>query len=298
MLGNKKVIALGFFDGVHLGHGTLLKKCGSVADELGVSAVVMTFDTHPHTLITGAPMLLLNTEEDRKYFIQNLYGLDDVISHPFDETMMHMHWRDFVQTYLVGELEAVHLVCGHDYHFGYKGQGDAQKLRQICLELGIGCHVLEKVELDDITISSTHIRSLITQGKMGQANRFLGHCHTLTGEVVRGQQLGRTIGIPTANLAMPKGLLSPMHGVYAVRVHCGKDSFIGVCNVGVRPTVAQSDVVSVETWVLDFTGDLYGKKITIEFCDFLRGEKKFAGLSQLKEAISQDAQTTRRFFQP
>lgn len=292
----KRVVALGFFDGVHLGHGALLQKCRQVASQLGATASVITFDPHPLTLISGNPLPLLNQVADRKHLMETLYGIDELLLCNFDDHLMKLPWEDFIAQYLVEKFHAVAVVCGHDYHFGYKGKGNAVNLRETCQKLGIGCHVIDKVELDEITISSTYIRSQIACGDMETAVRFLGHPHILSGTVVPGRQLGRTIGIPTANLLLPTHLLPPAFGVYASRVRVGETWHLAVTNVGVRPTVNGEGHITVEPWILDFDGDLYGKEIQVAFYKFLRPETKFPSLDLLKAEILRNAQETRDFF--
>lgn len=194
------------------------------------------------------------------------------------------------------QLGAVHVVAGHDYHFGYKGQGDVTCLQTWCASHGIGCDIIGRVELHDITVSSTHIRNLIQHGKMAEAVEFLGHPHILSGEVVHGKQLGRTIGVPTANLILPPQVLVPAYGVYATRVHLRAGTYLAVTNVGVRPTVDTSQQVTVEPWILDYSGHLYGQHIAVEFYTLLRGERKFSTLDELKVEILHNAEQTRSFF--
>lgn len=293
----QRVIALGFFDGVHRGHGALLKRVGEVAAQTGYIPAAVTFDHHPKDLIPGARKVpLINTPEDREWLMHRLYGVGEVIILPFDAHMRDMDWRDFVTEVLVKEHHAAHLVAGHDFHFGRRGEGKPERLRAICGELGLGCDIIGKVELDGITVSSTHIRSLMEGGDMEGAEHFLGHPHILSGPVVHGKQLGRTIGIPTANLLIPEGVLTPAYGVYASCVRVGERAYAAVTNVGVRPTVDDGDRVTVEPWILDFDGDLYGQVIRVEFHKRLRGERRFASLDELRAAILQNAAETRAYF--
>ena len=292
----KRVIALGFFDGVHVAHGALLRRVTEVAKQLNATPAAVTFDYHPKTFVGSKPVALINTPEDRARLMESVYGIRDVIVLPFDRAMMEMPWDKFVTDILVQRFGAVHVVAGHDYRFGYKGQGDPEKLKGLCAELHIGCDIIEKVELDGVTVSSTHIRSLIEAGEMEEANRFLGHPHVLSGQVIHGKKLGRTIGIPTANLVIPDRVIVPAYGVYATRIDTGSGVYAAVTNVGTRPTVA-GEGITVEPWILDFDGDLYGKAITLEFHYFLRPEQKFASLEEMKNQIHADAEQTRRYFQ-
>ena len=293
-----RVIALGFFDGVHLGHAALLRLTRRRADELGIPAAVLTFDTHPDTLVYHQPVPLINTLEDRKYLMEEKFSMDEVILAHFDRAMMEMPWESFVEDYLLGELGAKHVVCGHDFSFGYRGQGTPDKLRRLCAQRGVGVNVVDKVSLGGITVSSTHIRQLIRQGDMEAAAQMLGHRHFLSGEVLHGKELGRRLGFPTANLALPEGLIAPAYGVYATLVTLpGGSAHPAVTNVGVRPTVHDQLGRLVEAWILDCTAELYGERIRVEFFTRLRGEKKFDSLEALRAEVLRNAAETRAFFQ-
>ena len=292
------VIALGFFDGVHKGHGALLSRAVERAAQLGAEPAVFTFDRPPKEVVTGKPVFLINSAEDRQELIHRIYGIEQVILAPFDEKMMTMHWEDFITELLIKQYGAVHLVAGHDYHFGYKNEGTPELLQQKCRELGIGCDIIPKVEYDGITVSSTYIRTLVKDGELARAAEFLGHRHCLSQTVGHGHRIGRTIGIPTVNLAVPSHVLVPDHGVYVTRVYLPDGrSFPGVTNVGTRPTVSQSDTISVETFILDFDGDLYEQHIRVEFCAHIRGEKKFDSLDALKKQIHKDIAEARDYFE-
>ena len=284
----KCVYALGFFDGVHLGHGSLLTACRELADELGVKAGVVTFADHPDTLVHGAAPGLINTLRDRDTLLREQYHMDRIITLPFDREMMECPWQDFF-TRLREEFQAVGIVCGEDFRFGYQGQGNAQTLLKVCREAWIPCIVVPQRKLGGVVISSTHIRDLIEMGLMEHAIHFLGHPHILTGTVVPGHQLGRRLGFPTANLLLPEELVSPKRGVYACRCLVDGQSYAAVTNVGTRPTVAGVGV-TVETWILDYSGDLYGREITLQFYKFLRPEIKFPNLEALQQAIRSDAE--------
>ena len=292
-----RVIALGFFDGVHLGHASLLNMAKKRASELGLTPSVMSFDRHPDTLVAGNQVLLINTLQDRQELLRRCFGVEDVILCHFDEAMMHMPWDVFVEDYLIRKLGAAHLVCGYDFRFGDKGAGNPVLLREKCDAMGIGLDVMPQVTLDGITVSSTHIRSLLEAGRMEDAARFLGHPHCLSGEVVHGRALGRTIGTPTANLLIPEQVLTPAFGVYATRVYLPDGTCkSAVTNVGVRPTVDDSQKITVEPWILDYQGDLYGQTIRVDFYHRIRGERKFDSLEALQQEILRNAEETRRLF--
>ena len=289
----KTIYALGFFDGVHLGHQALLGACRALAAEQGCKAGAVTFDGHPDTLIRGTVTPLINTPADRMRLLEKA-GMETIITMPFDRTLMTTPWQVFFQC-LVERYGAAGLVCGHDFRFGYRGEGDARKLKTACEELGMPCIIVPQQSVDGIRISSTHIRQMLENGNLEAAIRFLGHPHLLTGEVVPGKQLGRTIGIPTANLHLPPELLVPKFGVYACLVRFGGKTYPAVTNIGTRPTV-NGGGVTVEPWILDFSGDLYGQQITLEFHKFLRPEMKFPSLDALQAEIRKNAEETREFF--
>ena len=286
------VLALGFFDGVHLGHGGLLKKTREVANRLGLPAAALTFDTHPDTLVFGAKVPLLNTPEERKYLMQSLYGIDQVLTLHFDRATMEQPWQEFVRKTLVQKYRAAHVVCGHDYRFGAGGRGTPEKLAEECARLGLGFDCIPEIRLEGQTVSSTLIRGLLEGGETAKAVRFLGHPHILTGTVISGRRLGRTLGIPTANLSVSEGILVPKFGVYAARAVFDGQTRPAVVNIGVRPTV-DGHTVTVEPWILDFDGDLYGHTLRLELTDFLRPEQKFASLEALKSEILRNAETVR-----
>ncbi len=293
----ERVIALGFFDGVHLGHAALLRRTAEEAAARGVTPAVFTFDRVPKEVLTGIPCPLINSPEDRADLVRRLYGIRDVIMVPFDDEMRTTTWADFVTKVLVDRYHAVHLVAGHDHHFGHKNQGSPELLVQKCAELGLGCDIIPKVEIGGITVSSTYIRRLVELGQIERANRFLGHPHTLTQVVRHGRRIGRTIGIPTVNLTVPPHVLVPSHGVYATRVFLPNGtSYPAVTNVGTRPTVNNGTDVTVEAWLLDFDGDLYGQTVRLEFYRHIRDEIRFDSLDALKAEITRNAETTRQYF--
>ena len=294
----KRVIALGFFDGVHNGHAALMRRTAQVARELGAIPAAFTFDPHPQNVILGRPVPLLTSPEDRADLMHKYYGIEDVIVEPFTPQFMRQPWRQFLEETLVRDLGAVHLVAGHDYHFGYKGEGNPQRLQEACKELGIGCDIIPKVEQEGITVSSTYIRTLVAQGEMERANEFLGHPYILSDHVSHGKKLGSVLGFPTVNLTLQENVLSPAKGVYATKVILENgDTHMAVTNVGTRPTVDDGDKLTIEGFILDFNGDLYGQKIQMEFYKYLREEKKFPSFDALKEEIARNVEQTREYFQ-
>ncbi len=285
----KKVIALGFFDGVHIGHGALLRKTAERARELGAAAAAFTFDRAPKEFVTGVHVPLLTSVPERAALVRERYGVARTIVEPFDRDMMTMSADDFLNKLLVERYRAIHLVAGHDYRFGYKNEGTPERLRAWCAEHGLGCDVIPKVELDGVTVSSTHIRALVEDGDMETAAAFLGHPYAVTGTVKHGKHLGTEALFPTVNLMPEPWRVLPRFGVYAVRVVLPDgDVYAGVTNVGIRPTIVDDDRVTIETYLVDFDGDLYEKDIRIEFLRYLRPERKFDSMTELHAQIEQD----------
>ncbi len=289
------IYALGFFDGVHAGHAALLTACKALAKESGCKAAVVTFTSHPDALVSGAAPGLINSAADRELLLRSHFGMDAVIALPFDKAMMTMHYMTFFRM-LRSRYGAAGFVCGHDFRFGNRGEGDAEKLLGACQREGIPCTVVPEQKIDGITVSSTYIRTLLERGELERATLFLGHAHIFSGTVVPGKHLGGRLGFPTANLLLPEGLLCPRKGVYACRAWVEGECYSAVTNVGNCPTVGGS-YTTVESWLLGFQGDLYGKKLTLAFEKYLRPERKFGSLPELREQIQKDAEKTREIFQ-
>ena len=287
------IYALGFFDGVHLGHQALLRACRELADRHGCRAGVVTFGNHPDALTQGSAPRLINSLSDRKRLLEG-FSMEEVLELPFDEALKTTPWEAFLDM-LRAQHNAAGFVCGEDFRFGHQGSGTAALLADYCKRNSLPCAVVPERKLDGTIVSSTHIRSLLEAGDMEEANRFLGHPHILSGEVREGRKLGRTLGIPTANLWIPEGVMVPRHGVYACRATVEGISYPAVTNIGSRPTVG-GHRVTVEPWLLDFSGDLYGKELTLQFHAFLRPERKFESLEELRQEIQKNAAQTREFF--
>lgn len=293
----KRVIALGFFDGIHIGHAALLERTVQRAREIGATPSVLSFDIHPDTLVFGKEVPLINSAAGRADLIRRLFGIENVIFIHFDRRVMQMPWQEFVQT-LIQEMDAAWVVGGHDFRFGWKGEGTAQRLQDYCADLGLGCDIIPAVTLEGRVVSSTYIRELIEEGEMERANQFLGHPHTLVDTVHYGYRLGTKMGTPTINMRFPDGVLVPRFGVYAARAILDDGSeHMAVTNVGVRPTVSGEDRVSVESYILDYSGNLYDRQVRIEFFRFIRPEMKFPSVDALKAQILKDAETTRAYFE-
>lgn len=289
------IYALGFFDGVHLGHAALLTACKELAQRHGCTSGAVTFHSHPDALLRGNAPGLINTAQDRDWLMRQQNNLEILVTLPFDASMRAMPWENFLDM-LRKHYDAAGFVCGEDFRFGYMGTGNAAMLKEYCNREKLPCHVVPDQVLNGVRISSSYIRKQLEDGHMATAVRFLGHPHVLSGKVVHGKALGRKLGVPTANLRLPEGLAVPRFGVYACSCVLGGKRYPAVTNVGIRPTVEGSGI-TVETWILDYTGDLYDRQLRLEFHYFLRPEQKFLTLEALKTAIHQDAQETREYLQ-
>ena len=292
----KCVIALGFFDGVHLGHAALLRRTAERAVEYGCQSAVMTFDTHPDTLVQGKSVPLINSAPDRAWLIRRYFGIDRVEFFRFTVETMRMPWQEFLAQ-IRSELGATHFVVGYDFRFGYRGEGNADRLRAYCAENGLGCDVIDPVKIDGITVSSTYIRSLLSRGDMRRAARFMGHPHILTDLVRHGHRLGRQLGAPTVNMQFAPEVLVPRHGVYATRVLLPEGNFPAVTNIGVRPTVDDTEIVTVESHLLDYDGNLYGRALVLEFYEHLRDEMRFSSTEELSAQIARDSERARQILE-
>ena len=291
----RTIFALGFFDGVHIGHAALLNTCRELAAESGCDAGVVTFSSHPDTLVLGNTPRLINTPRDRERLLRERFAMDTVVTLPFDAQMRDCPWEAFLDM-LCRDYGAAGFVCGDDFCFGAGGVGNAGRLIIYCRSAGLPWAVVPELALDGIRVSSSYIRQQIEAGDMATAVKFLGHPHILSGRVIHGRHLGSTLGIPTANLQLPTELAVPRFGVYACRCWVDGKAYPAVTNIGTRPTV-EGHNITVEPWILDYEGDLYDREITLEFYRFLRPEQKFPDLQSLKSEILRNAQQTRDFFQ-
>ena len=287
-----RAIALGFFDGLHLGHQALLERAARRASERGLTPALFTFDRSPREYVTGVPVPLLTTAAERQAAAEGLCPGAEVIVAPFDREMMTMPWQDFV-TWLVRRWDARWLVAGHDFRFGHRNAGDAALLSRRAEELGLGCDIIPPVTLDGVTVSSTHIRALLERGEPEEAARFLGRPFSISGPVRHGKGLGSRIGTPTLNLVPPPEQLAPAYGVYASRVTVDGRRYAAVTNVGVRPTVDVAGGVTVESHLLEEDAQLYGRLCRVEFLSRLRPETKFADLEALRSQIARDTEAAR-----
>jgi riboflavin kinase/FMN adenylyltransferase len=286
------IVVPGFFDGVHIGHRKLFKVAAEQAEKTGDSVCVLTYDTHPKARLTGRPVPLLCSKEERAGLI--LEHVSTVVTDPFTEETAGIPWRDYLERVLTGRFEASFIVAGHDYTFGHKGEGDPEKLAGYCASRGIGCAVVPPERIGGVRVSSTYIRGLIAEGDMELAACFLGRRYRLSGAVERGRGIGRQFGFPTVNLPLPPGRQAPEWGVYATVVVRGGREYPAVTNVGFRPSVENGGAPTVESTLFGFDGDLYGEHIDVEFLRFIRPERKFASFEALAEQVRADIDAAKK----
>lgn len=295
-MAKKKVMALGFFDGIHIGHAALMNMIIKRAQEYDAEPAVLTFDVHPDSLVFKKNVPLINSADDRERILSRCFGIDDVVVVHFSQSVMHMDWKVFIDE-LIDDMDLCHIVVGHDFKFGYKGLGTAEKLKEYCAQRGVGCDIIPPVCKDGVIVSSTLIRGLIESGEIEKANEYLGRPHTLTDVVRSGYHLGTQMGTPTINMRFPDGVIIPRHGVYAAKAYVDGEEYMSVTNVGVRPTVSEDGGVNVESFLLDFTGNLYGRLVRLDFYKFMRPERKFDDIDELAAQIKHDAESTREYFE-
>lgn len=289
-------VTIGSFDGVHLGHQAIARNLAAGAHHQGAPAVVLTFEPHP-SIVLGkrTDPFYLTTAEQRAELLGDL-GIDAVVTHPFTLDLAAKSPREFMEM-VHRSLDLRHLWVGYDFALGRKRIGTVQVLSQIGEELGYEVHTTRPVTLDGEVVSSSLVREAVARGDVGQAARLLGRPHFLEGEIIRGQGRGRTIGIPTANLDIAPEVAYPKSGVYACRTVIDGITYGAMTNIGVRPTFEHQPVKPrVETFLLDFSGDLYGKTLRLEFVERIRDEQKFDGFEALVEQIHQDIETGRQIL--
>ena len=284
------VVALGYFDGIHVGHRAVLDYAVEQASRRNCLPAVFTFrnqEQESSPRFKGGAPILMTQEQKLEVFAQ--LGLQFCLCPSFEE-VMDMEPELFFGSVLLHGLGAVELCCGQDFRFGKGARGDVAMLETLCHEHRIHLHILPKVTLEGMPVSSTKIRELIAQGDVDQAAKWMGRPFLLDSVVVKGNQLGRTIGSPTINQTFPPRYMVPKYGVYATEVTVDGKRYGGMTNVGVKPTVGPlgSDVPLCETYILDYKGDLYGKTVRVAFLRFLRPERKFASLEELKSQITKD----------
>lgn len=281
------VMALGFFDGIHKGHQSLMKKALNSANKEGYKSSVMSFKKHPLTEVfpTYSPKLLMDNDQKIEKF-KNL-GIDYIFLEDFDRDLMKLAPEEFIRDFLLKKFNIKKLIVGFNYTFGYKGEGRILDLIELGEKYGFDVEIIEPNIKEDKIISSTYIRELIDQGNVQEANELLGHPYKVVGTIQEGKKLGRQYKIPTANLKLKEDVIMPKNGVYYTKIKIDDKVYDGLTNVGYNPTF-KDHPYSIETYIYDFNNNIYGKEVELEFLDFIRGEIKFDNLQNLFEQIRSD----------
>ena len=284
----KTIVTIGTFDGIHIGHQKILKDLIKTAKKEGKKSVLLTFFPHPRMVLQkDNKILLLNTIEEKSGLLEKM-GLDYLIIHPFSREFSRLTALDFVRDILVNKLNTSRLIIGYDHHFGKNREGNIHQLKEYSLLYDFKVEEIPAQDIDDVSVSSTKIRTALKEGNLKTANNYLGYHYMLNGSVVSGKKLGGTIGFPTANLEIKEPYkLVPKTGVYIIKTHINTVLYTGIMNIGFNPTVLGKHQ-TIEAHLFDFNEDLYGKEIMIEFIYFLREEHKFKSIEELVVQLNID----------
>ncbi len=287
----KTILTLGTFDGVHLGHKKILSKLIQNSANKEFESLVLTFFPHPRMVLQeGSALKLLSTITEKVALIEEL-GIENIVIHPFDEAFSRLTAEEFVRDVLVEKFQIHKIIIGYDHRFGRNRTADINDLIGFGLEYGFEVEQISVKEINDISVSSTKIRTALQEGNMNLANSYLGYNYFLSGTVVKGKQLGGTIGYPTANLQIAETFkLIPQNGVYIVQSQIQNKVVFGMMNIGNNPTVGGQQQ-SIEVFFLDFEADLYQKELQVSILQRIRSEKKFNSIEELKEQLHKDEQT-------
>lgn len=288
------VVALGCFDGVHLGHTAVIRAATEQAKTMGLPSLVFAFSEPPRNFFSPGSVAVITEARDKEALIDAL-GADLCLSVPFDRSVAELSAEEFLETILFHRLRAAHVVCGFNYSFGANGRGNVTLLEDFCRRRGIGFTACPPTLLEGQPVSSSLIRSAIAKGDMPSVRRLLGRNYSILGKVVDGQKLARNLGFPTVNQLLSDRIAVPRHGVYATKIHGASPTGVlfGITNVGLRPTV-KGRLLCAETHIFDFSDDLYGKELSVEFLSFLRPEIPFPSLDALKEQVEKDIREARK----
>ncbi|RZJ73319.1 bifunctional riboflavin kinase/FAD synthetase [Flavobacterium sp.] len=293
----KTILTLGTFDGVHVGHKKIIARLLQTAKEEDCESAILTFFPHPRMVLqSDSDIRLLNTIEEKAELLAEI-GLDNLVIHPFDKAFSRLTAEEFVKSVLVEQCKIEKIIIGHDHRFGRNRTATIDDLIEYGNLYGFGVEQLSAQEVDEVSVSSTKIREALNNGDMKKANEYLGYEYFLTAKVVKGRQLGRTIGFPTANLDVSASYkLIPKQGVYVAKATIDGKEYRGMMNIGTNPTVDGQDL-SVEVNFLDFEGDLYGRELKVSILHRLRDEEKFGSLDILKAEIAKDRLATIAYFE-
>lgn len=292
----KTILTLGTFDGVHIGHKKILKKLTQNTENQKYESLVLTFFPHPRMVLQEhSDIKLLNTIDEKIDLLEKI-GIENLVIHPFDEAFSRLTAEEFVSNILVDRFHIQKIVIGHDHRFGRNRTANIDDLIAYGKEYGFEVEQISVQEINDISVSSTKIRNALLEGDMALANDYLGYNYFLTGNIVKGKQLGRTIGFPTANLKIEENYkLIPQNGVYIVKSIIDGQSVFGMMNIGFNPTV-DGQKQSIEIHYFDFNADLYNQKISVSILQRIRSEQKFESVELLKEQLVKDKKTALAFL--
>ena len=287
-------VTLGKFDGLHRGHELLMRTVLECKEKYQVASVAFTFDIPPRSRVEEIVASVLTTNDEKQYIFEK-QGIDYLIECPFTQEVMSMEPQKFIE-WISNSLHMKYVVVGDDFRFGYKRAGDYHTLQEYEAVYGYKTIVLEKLKDSNRDISSTYVREKIADGNIRKANELLGYHYFIKSEILHGKKLGRRIGIPTINMILPEHKLLPPNGVYVTEVLVNGEKYMGVTNVGCKPTVSEEKIVGVETYIDDFNQDLYGEKIVVSFLEFIRPEMKFASVDELKVQMESDIKVARKCY--
>ncbi|MDC8002048.1 bifunctional riboflavin kinase/FAD synthetase [Aequorivita todarodis] len=292
----QSVVTIGTFDGVHIGHKAILKRLVETAKKENLDSVVLTFFPHPRMVLQqNVDIKLINTIEERTELLENT-GLDHLVIHPFTHAFSRLTALEYVRDILVNSLKAKKIIIGYDHRFGRNRNADIEDLKEFGKTYNFEVEEISAKEIDDVAISSTKIRKSLNEGDIETANNYLGYNFMISGEVVKGKAIGRTINYPTANLKLKENYkLIPKNGVYIVESTIEGEKKFGITSIGTNPTVGGTEK-TIETHFLNFNKDLYGKEITIAFLKYIRDEETFDSVEILKQEIEKDETFAKQFL--
>jgi riboflavin kinase/FMN adenylyltransferase len=285
-------VGLGNFDGIHLGHQKLLAKLKDLSVKKNLKSVIITFEPHPSKVLNPQKADQLIMTSSQKESIMRSFGIDFLVFSPFTTEFSKINYRDFIYDHLILKYNAKLIIVGYDYRFGYKGEGNASYIEEICRDEGIEVMIVPPVTYEGKIVSSTLIRSLIRRGAVRKARELLGRYFSIKGKIIYGDRVGTKLGYPTANVSIPADVILPACGVYAVLVSRGSKTYQGVANLGYKPTFNGKEI-RLEVHIFNFDQEIYGEEVKVEFIENIRKEVKFNNVEQLVAQVKNDSLTAK-----